>query len=87
MNPFLQQLRNLGPARLAAMAGVAVGLIAFIVFFATRFSTSPMEELYGNLSATDSREIVKQLERLLADLDAGVKGQLVFGSTGRRRPA
>ena len=28
MNPFVQQIKNLGPARLAAMAGVAVGLIA-----------------------------------------------------------
>ena len=62
MNPFVQQLKNLGPARLAAMAGVAVGLIAFIIFFATRFSTAPMEVLYGDLSATDSREIIKQLE-------------------------
>jgi flagellar M-ring protein FliF len=62
VNPFVQQLKNLGPARLAAMAGVAVGLIAFIIFFATRFSAAPMEELYGNLSATDSREIIKQLE-------------------------
>jgi flagellar M-ring protein FliF len=62
VNPFVQQLKNLGPARLAAMGGVAVGLIAFIIFFATRFSTSPMEPLYGNLSATDSREIIKQLE-------------------------
>ena len=62
MNPFVQQMKNLGPARLAAMAGVAVGLIAFIIFFATRFSGSPMTTLYGDLSATDSREIVKQLE-------------------------
>lgn len=62
MNPFLQQMRNLGPSRLAAMGGVAVGLIAFIIFFATRFSTPQMELLYGNLSATDSREITKQLE-------------------------
>ena len=62
MNPFVQQIKNLGPARLAAMGGVAVGLIAFIIFFATRFSSAPMELLYGNLSATDSREIVKQLE-------------------------
>ncbi len=62
MNPFVTQIRNLGPARLAAMGGVAVGLIAFIIFFATRFSTPPLELLYGNLSATDSREITKQLE-------------------------
>ena len=62
MNPFITQIRNLGPARLAAMGGVAVGLIAFIIFFATRFSAAPMELLYGSLSATDSREITKQLE-------------------------
>ncbi|MHB1205739.1 MAG: flagellar basal-body MS-ring/collar protein FliF [Rhodospirillaceae bacterium] len=62
MNPFVQQIRNLGPARLAAMGGVAVGLIAFIIFFATRFSAEPMKLLYGNLSATDSREVIKQLE-------------------------
>lgn len=62
MNPFVTQIKNLGPARLAAMAGVAVDLIAFIIFFATRFSTPPMELLYSNLSATDSREITQQLE-------------------------
>ena len=62
MNPFITQIKNLGPARLAAMGGVAVGLIAFIIFFATRFSAQPMQLLYGNLSATDSREIVQQLE-------------------------
>ncbi len=62
MNPFVTQIRNLGPARLAAMGGVAVGLIAFIIFFATRFSAPPMALLYGNLSATDSREITQQLE-------------------------
>ena len=62
MNPFVQQMKNLGPARLAAMAGVGVGLIAFIIFFATRFSAPQMETLYANLSATDSREIMKQLE-------------------------
>jgi flagellar M-ring protein FliF len=55
-------MRNLGPARLAAMGGVAVGLVAFIIFFAARFSSPQMEELYGNLSPTDSRDIVKQLE-------------------------
>ncbi len=63
MNPFMQQLRNLGPAKLAAMGGVAFGLIAFIIFFATRFSAPTMELLYGGLSATDSREIVTQLEK------------------------
>ena len=81
MNPFMQQLKNLGPARLAAMAGVSVGLIAFIIFFATRFSTSPMELLYGNLSLTDSREIVRQLEL------SGVAFQITQDSTEIMVPA
>lgn len=62
MNPFVQQIRNLGPARLAAMGGVAFGMIAFIIFFATRFSAPQLELLYGDLSATDAREIIRQLE-------------------------
>jgi len=75
VNPFVQQLKNLGPARLAAMAGVSVGLIVFIIFFATRFSSSPYELLYGNLSQTDSREISRQLEL------SGVKFQVSNDAT------
>lgn len=44
------------------MAGVAVGLIGFIIFFATRFSGAPMDLLYGNLSQIDAREIAQQLQ-------------------------
>jgi flagellar M-ring protein FliF len=62
VNSFLQQLRNLGPGRLAAMAGVAVGMLAFIIYFATRFSAQPMELLYGDLQTADSNAIVTQLE-------------------------
>ena len=62
VNPFIQQLRSLGPSRLAAMGVVAVGLIAFIIFFATRFSSPQMDLLYGNLSNANSREISTQLE-------------------------
>ncbi|GAA0598632.1 flagellar basal-body MS-ring/collar protein FliF [Caenispirillum bisanense] len=62
MNAFIQQLKNLGPMRLAAMAGVGIGLLAFIIYFATRFSATPMELLYGNLEPADSKRIVEQLE-------------------------
>lgn len=78
MNPFLQQLRNLGPAKLAAMGGVAFGLIAFIIFFATRFSAPPMELLYGELSATDSREIIQQLERTGVPFRTGENGTQIM---------
>jgi hypothetical protein len=54
--------KSLESVCLAAMAGVAVGLIGFIIFFATRFSGAPMELLYGNLSPQDAREISQQLQ-------------------------
>lgn len=62
MNALFQQLKNLGPMRLAALAGVGVGLLAFIIYFATRFAATPMELLYGNLEAADSNRIVQELE-------------------------
>lgn len=46
------------------MAGVAVGMLAFIIYFATRFSTQPMELLYGDLATADSNAIVTQLEEM-----------------------
>jgi flagellar M-ring protein FliF len=78
LNPFMQQLRNLGPAKLAAMGGVAFGLIAFIIFFATRFSAPSMELLYGELSATDSREIIQQLEKTGVPFRAGENGTQIM---------
>ena len=62
MNPLLQTLRNLGPARLAAMGAVLVGLIAFFIFVAGRMSTPGMALLYSSLSSTDAAQIVQQLE-------------------------
>lgn len=62
MNPLLQTLRNLGPARLAAMGAVLVGLIAFFIFIAGRLSTPGMALLYSSLSSTDAAQIVQQLE-------------------------
>lgn len=59
---FLQTLRNLGPVRLAALAGAAVALIGFIIYFATRISTTQMELLYGDLAPGDANSIITQLE-------------------------
>lgn len=63
MDSFLAQMRNLGPARLAALAGVAIGMLGFLIYFATRFSSQPMELLFGDLAPQDSKAII-------ADLDA-----------------
>lgn len=62
VDTFVQALRNLGPMRLAIMGGVILGLIGFLVFFATKLSTPSMTTLYGELGQSDAAGIVKELE-------------------------
>ncbi len=62
MDTFVQAIRNLGPMRLAIMGGVVLGLIGFLVFFATKLSTPSMTTLYGELAQSDAAGIVKELE-------------------------
>ena len=63
MNNFFDTLRNLGPARLAAMAMVATGTLAFFIFLTSRLGTAEMALLYGELDSQDSGQIVAQLEQ------------------------
>lgn len=62
MNAFIQSLRGLGPMRLAAMAGVGIGVLAFFIYLTTRMATPHFELLYGDLQLADANQIVKQLE-------------------------
>ena len=62
VDTFVQALRNLGPMRLAIMGGVILGLIGFLVFFATKLSTPSMTTLYGELGQSDAAGIVKELD-------------------------
>ncbi|MGQ9370967.1 flagellar basal-body MS-ring/collar protein FliF [Azospirillum sp. A39] len=62
MNNLLQTLRNLGPARLAAIGGVGLLLLGFFVYLTTRLSTTDMELLYGELQSTDAAAIGKMLD-------------------------
>jgi len=62
VDTFVQAIRNLGPMRLAIMGGVILGLIGFLVFFATKLSTPSMTTLYGELGQSDAAGIVQELE-------------------------
>lgn len=64
MNAFLDTIRNLGVARLAAAAGMTIGLIVFFVFLATRLSTSQLALLFDDLNPDDTTRIVHQLESM-----------------------
>jgi len=61
VDTFSQALRNLGPARLAVMAGVALGLIVFFIYITTRLATPQMSLLYGGMEPADATSITAQL--------------------------
>lgn len=46
MNPFADLVRNLGPVRLAALAGTAIAVVGFFIFLVSRLSTGSMSLLY-----------------------------------------
>ncbi len=65
MNPLLEGLKALGPARLAAMGVVAVGLLALLGVLILRSGGggSQMALLYADLDLRDSAQIVDQLTK------------------------
>ncbi len=62
MNSFLETLKQLGPARLAIMGSVLLGLMIFFVFVSLRVSSTEMNLLYSDLSTADSSAIAAKLE-------------------------
>ncbi len=62
MNQIVQTLRNLGPLRLAALAGTLLAVIIFFGFLASKMASGPMALLYSNLDPSDGGAIVAQLE-------------------------
>lgn len=73
MNALAQSLKSLGPAKLAAMAGVGVLLLGFFIFLAARSGGPNMAPLYSGLSMEDGAQIVKELDSMAVPykLEAG----------------
>jgi flagellar M-ring protein FliF len=63
MKALLEGLRALGPARLAAMGAVALGMLGMLALMILRGGTEPMALLYGDLDLRDSSQVVDQLAR------------------------
>jgi flagellar M-ring protein FliF len=59
---LLENLRRLGPVKVALLGGVVLGMIAFFFFISTRLTAPPMSLLYGQLSPEDSSQIAAKLE-------------------------
>ena len=78
MNPLLQVVRNLGSVRLAAMAGVAVGLVVFFVYLTTRLAAPNLALLYGELDPADSTQIAAQLDGMNVPYEVRAGGSQVL---------
>jgi flagellar M-ring protein FliF len=63
MKGLVEGLRALGPARLAAMGAVALGMLGMLALMVLRGGAEPMALLYGDLDLRDSAQVVDQLTR------------------------
>lgn len=78
VNGFATMLKNLGPARLAMMAGAAVLMIGLFVFMIGRVSQPQMGLLYSGLEPKDSGEIVARLEQQGVPYDLRANGSQIY---------
>jgi flagellar M-ring protein FliF len=59
---LLENLRRMGPVRVALLGGVVLGMVAFFFFMSSRLAQPPMGLLFGDLSAQEAGQIVNRLE-------------------------
>lgn len=62
MNQFATILKTFGPARLAWIATIILGLIVFFVFIITQLTNPGMSLLYGGLDPAEATQIAQKLE-------------------------
>nr|WP_235961215.1 flagellar basal-body MS-ring/collar protein FliF [Falsiroseomonas selenitidurans] len=60
---MIDQLRQFGPLRLAALAGVGLAVLGLVAMLAMRAAEPPMALLYGDLDPRDAGQMVQALER------------------------
>lgn len=64
MGNLIQSIKELGPQKLAALGGVAILLLGFFIFLATRSNeTGSYAPLYSGLDMKDSAQIVQELDK------------------------
>ena len=78
MQGFIEFLKTLGAARMAAMAAVTVALVGFFAFLILRVTAPQMTPLFTELSFEDSAAIVKDLERQAIPYELKNDGAIVL---------
>jgi flagellar M-ring protein FliF len=74
MSSFVDTIRSLGPARLAVLGGVFVGLLVFFVFVSAQVSKPSLTLLYGSLSSVDSASVAAKLDEMKIPFEASADG-------------
>jgi len=77
MSSFADTIKSLGPARIAILAGVFVGLLIFFVFVSSQVSKPTLTLLYGNLSSIDSASVAAKLEETKIPFEASADGSQI----------
>ena len=77
MSSFVDTVRSLGPARLAVLGGVFVGLLIFFVFVSAQVSKPSLTLLYGNLSSVDSASVAAKLEEASIPFEGSADGSSI----------
>lgn len=78
MNGLIRVFQNLGPARVAAIGGVAVLMMAFFAFMMTRLTATDMRLLYGDLEQVDANQIIAQLTTQNVPFEVRGNGTEIF---------
>ena len=71
----METLKQLGPARIAVIGSVLVGLLMFFIFVSMQVSTPPLRLLYANLSSNDAASVAGKLD------EANIKYEISPDST------
>ena len=74
MSSYVNMMKNIGTARLAMMAVVALMLVGFFIFLMTRMSAQPMALLYGDVAASDAGAIGQKLDALKIPFEVSPEG-------------
>src|SRR3546814_2420059 len=78
MNPFTDLIRNLGPVRMAALAGTGIAVVGFFIFLVSRLPTGGQSLLYADLDPADAGQIVRELETREIPYQLKANGTQVF---------
>ncbi len=62
MISLIQTLKSLGTARLAAMGGIAVFLMGFLIYLATRLGGTETGVLFNELEPAEAKKIIERLD-------------------------